>query len=63
MEDRLKRLEIHVKNHPTDYQSVIALLKLRSKNIERIRKQQQIQRLRKIAAYRRLLNGESGSAS
>lgn len=55
MEDRLRRLEIHVRNHPTDYQSVIALLKLRSKNIERIRKQQQIQRLRKIAAYRHTL--------
>lgn len=55
MEDRLRRLETHVKNHPTDYQSVISLLKLRSEVIEKQRKQSQIEHLRKVAAYRKML--------
>lgn len=58
MEDRLMRLENHVANHPTDYQSVIALLKLRSEALEKKRKQSQIEHLRKVAKYRRMLNGE-----
>lgn len=59
MEDRLRRLENHVANHPTDYQSVIALLKLRSEAIDKERQKAKIERLRKIAKYRRMLNGES----
>lgn len=64
MEDRLRRLETHVKNHPTDYQSVISLLKLRSAFIEKQRKQKQIERLRKVAAYRKMLKeGNNGKYS
>lgn len=55
MEDRLRRLETHVRNHPTDYQSVISLLKLRSAFIEKQQKQKQIERLRKVASYRKML--------
>lgn len=58
MDDRLRRLETHVRNHPTDYQSVISLLKLRSKAIEKQRKQKQIKHLRKVAAYRKMLKEE-----
>ena len=62
MEDRLRRLEIHVRNHPTDYQSVISLLKLRSKAIEQQKKQGMIEYLRKVAAYRKMLKeGNNGN--
>ena len=57
MEERLQKLENHVREHPTDYQSVIALYKLRSDNYSRQMKQRQIAKLRKIAKYRRELNG------
>ena len=57
MEERLQKLENHVREHPTDYQSVIALYKLRSDNYSRQMKQRQIAKLRKIAKYRRKLNG------
>ena len=57
MENRIQRLEAHVQEHPTDYQSVIALCKLRSAFISRQMKQRQIAHLKKVAKYRRELNG------
>lgn len=56
--DRLNKLKGHIKEHPADYQAVIAFYKLRSKEIEHQMRQRKIPRLRMIAKCRRMLNGE-----
>ena len=54
----VEKIEKHLKEHPADYQSVIALYKQRSKEIEKRRRQREIEMLRKVAKYRRMRNEE-----
>lgn len=53
IEERLLKLHEHVEEHPTDYQSVVAELKLRSKYIEHERRQIEIERLQEVAEIRK----------
>lgn len=54
--EKVERLEKHVKEHPTDYQAVIGLLKARSDLIEHGYYLQMVERKKKVAYYRRKLN-------
>lgn len=60
MEERAKRLHEHVLNHPADYQSVIAELKLHSEIIDRRNKDIANARLREVARIRRRRNAKQG---
>lgn len=53
LEEKLLRLHEHVEEHPTDYQSVIAELKLHSKFIEQERKQIENAKLKRVAEIRK----------
>lgn len=50
-------LSEHLKEHPHDYQAVIAYYKRRSKMIEKEIRERQIAKLKRIAECRRILNG------
>lgn len=52
-EERLKDLDRHLADHPKDYQAQIARLKTRSDAIEHKRYLKKIERLKKVAEYRR----------
>lgn len=57
--NRLEKMELHLKNHPNDYQTAIAFLKYRSKEFDKERKHKQDQMRKDIAMYkRRLRNAE-----
>lgn len=51
--ERLKKLDSHITEHPTDYQAVIARLKLRSDAIEHEMYLKKVARLKRVAEYRR----------
>lgn len=51
--ERVERLEEHLKEHPTDYQAVVAHLKARSDLIEHVAHQRMIERKKKVAEIRR----------
>lgn len=51
--ERVERLEEHLKEHPTDYQAVIALLKRRSDLIEHRAWLRMIERKKAVAEVRR----------
>ena len=53
LEEKLVRLHAHVQEHPTDYQSVIAEMKMYSKYIEHERKQTENERRREVARIRK----------
>lgn len=53
---RLASLDRHLEEHPTDYQAVISRLKIRSDAIEHEQYQRKIERIKKIAYYRRMMN-------
>lgn len=55
---RLENLDAHIAEHPTDYQAVIARLKVRSDAIEHQMYLKRIERLKRVAKYRRESNGE-----
>lgn len=50
---RLERLDNHIVEHPTDYQAVIARLKVRSDAIEHEMYLKKTARLKRVAEYRR----------
>ena len=56
MEKRAEKLHEHVQNHPSDYQSVVAELVLRSKIIDKARKEMVNARLKEVARIRREIN-------
>lgn len=56
--DKLKRLDKHIEEHPTDYQAVIARMKTKSDAIEHRMYLKRIERLKRVAEYRRAYNGE-----
>ena len=56
--ERVDRLEKHVADHPTDYQSVIALLKARSDLIEHGQYMKMVERKKRVAEIRRKRNAE-----
>ena len=49
---RSEKIEEHLKSHPTDYQSVIALYKARSKEIESKINVRRVEKLKRIAEWR-----------
>ena len=54
--ERLEKVREHLRNHPKDYQAVIAQLKLHSKQIEHERYLERIDRLKHIAEIRKERN-------
>lgn len=56
--ERLTALDRHISEHPADYQAVIARLKLRSDAIEHQMYLRKVERLKRVAEYRRHRNGE-----
>ena len=50
-----EKIAEHLKTHPTDYQSVIALYKTRSKEIERGIHKRRVEKLKRIAEWRERL--------
>lgn len=54
--NRLEKMELHLKNHPNDYQTAIAFLKYRSKEFDKERKHKQDKMRKDIAMYKRRLN-------
>ena len=55
---KLEALDRHISEHPTDYQAVIARLKTRSDAIEHQLYLRKIERLKRVAEYRRVHNGD-----
>lgn len=53
-ETKLKRLDEHLSEHPKDYQAVIAKLKTYSDAVEHKRYLQKVERMKKLAEYRRI---------
>ena len=53
--EKILRLDEHLSEHPTDYQAVIARLKMISKAIDHENKKRMDVRLKRVAAYRRQL--------
>lgn len=53
MMERAERLHEHLAEHPSDYQSVIAELKLRSAIIDKARKERVNERLKEVARIRK----------
>lgn len=51
--EKVERLEEHLKEHPTDYQAVVALLKRRSDLIEHRAWLKMIERRKKVAEIRK----------
>lgn len=55
--DKLKRIDKHLAEHPKDYQSVIARMKTYSDAVEHELYLRRIERLKKVAKYRREYGG------
>lgn len=55
MNEKITKVEQHLAEHPADYQSLISLMKLRSKEIENIYRLKKIERLKLIAECRKKL--------
>lgn len=51
----IEKMEEHLRTHPTDYQTVISLYKAKSAEIEKRRRQREIERIRKVQKWRREL--------
>lgn len=51
--EKVERLETHLKEHPKDYQAVIAHLKARSKAIEHAQWLKAIERRKRVAEIRK----------
>lgn len=51
--DRLERLDNHIKEHPKDYQAVIARMKTYSNAVEHGLYLRRIARLKKVERYRK----------
>ena len=56
--DKLKRLDDHIKRHPKDYQSKIAWMKTYSDAVEHELYLRRVERLKKVAEYRRKYGSE-----
>lgn len=56
--EKVSKLKEHIGQHPTDYQAVIALLHANSDMIEHERHRRKIERLKRVADYRRQYNGD-----
>lgn len=57
-EEKLKRMEHHLENHPNDYQTAISLLIDRSKEIDYQRKKRQNDMRKQISLYKENENGK-----
>lgn len=51
--DKLERLDAHLKQHPKDYQSVIARMKTFSDAVEHEMYLKRIERIKKVERYRK----------
>ena len=56
---KVKKLEAHLAENPTDYQAVVATLKARSKMIESERDKRMAKRIADVEKYRRMFDEES----
>ena len=56
IEENIARVEDHLQRHPADYQSVISLLKLKSRAVEKKIKDRRIEKQKRIAECRRILD-------
>lgn len=56
--ERIQKIDAHLKEHPTDYQAVIASLKLRSDAIEHEMYERKIYRLKRLQEVRRQREGK-----
>lgn len=56
--ERLKRIESHLRDNPNDYQTAISYLKLRSDEFDYQRKQKQIEMYKQIAKFKGEANGK-----
>lgn len=56
--EQLKRLDKHIEQHPTDYQAVIKRMKTKSDAIEHQMYLKKIARLKRVAEYRRVYDGD-----
>lgn len=52
--DKITKLQKHIKENPTDYQAVIALMQAKSDAIDRKMYEKRIDAIKKVAHYRRL---------
>lgn len=50
---KLERIDAHLAEHPKDYQTVIARLKIQSDAIEHMRKHEMDMRLKRVAEIRK----------
>lgn len=55
---KLDRLDKHIKEHPKDYQSVVARMKTYSDAVEHGMYLRRVERMRRLAEIRRKKNGE-----
>ena len=53
--NRLEKMELHLKNHPNDYQTAISFLKNRSAEFDKERRHRQNKMRKDIAMYKRRL--------
>ena len=56
--EKINRMEAHLKEHPHDYQTVIAKMKLTSKLYDKAMKQSRNARLKRLAEIRKQLREE-----
>ena len=54
---RLAKLDEHLAKHPTDYQAKIARLKTFSNAVEHEQYLKKVERLKRVAEYRRIIDG------
>lgn len=57
-EEKLKKLDEHLSRHPKDYQARIARLKTFSDSVEHKQYLKRVERLKKVAMYRRAYGSE-----
>ena len=58
--DKLERLDAHIKQHPKDYQSVIARMKTFSDAVEHEMYLKRIERIKKVERYRKQYGEKQG---
>lgn len=57
IEERIERLETHLRKHPSDYQAVIAHLKARSDMFDHMTHQRMVERMKRVAEIKQQRKG------
>ncbi len=58
MDDKITKLQEHLREHPHDYTAVIALYKYKSDHINYVIRQKRIEKQKKIAFWKERLRSE-----